>query len=112
MHKEGIFAAAAIVALETMMDRLAEDHRRARRLGELLAPLPGIKVDMETVQTNILRVDTTSMDPFTFVRRVLDRGAGVSVLDSNSVKFVTHHGINDKNIETVAEIVREVLTTA
>ena len=112
VHKEGIFAAAAIVALETMMDRLAEDHRRARRLGELLVPLPGIKVDMETVQTNILRVDTTSMDPFTFVRRVLDRGAGVSVLDSNSVKFVTHHGINDKNVETVAEIVREVLTTA
>ena len=69
-----------------------------------------MKVDLETVQTNIVRVDTISMDPFTFTRKVLDAGAGVSVLDSSSVKFVTHHGISDQDVETVAEIVREVLT--
>ncbi len=112
VHKEGIFAAAAILALETMYERLAEDHRRARRLAELLSPLPGLEVDMETVQTNIVRVDTTSMDPSTFVQKVLDRGAGVSVLDPTSVKFVTHHGISDQDVETVAELVREVLSTS
>ena len=110
VHKDGIFAAAAFVALETMYDRLAKDHRRARRLAELLSESPGVKVDLETVQTNIVRVDTISMDPFTFTRKVLDAGAGVSVLDSSSVKFVTHHGISDQDVETVAEIVREVLT--
>ncbi|MEE8177974.1 MAG: threonine aldolase, partial [Acidobacteriota bacterium] len=83
---------------------------RARRLAELLSESPGVKVDLETVQTNIVRVDTISMDPFTFTRKVLDAGAGVSVLDSSSVKFVTHHGISDQDVETVAEIVREVLT--
>ena len=111
VHKEGMFAAAAIVALDTMIDRLAEDHQRARRLAELLSPLPGLSIDMETVQTNILRVEVTCTDPFTFAQRVLDRGAGVSVNDQKSVKFITHHQIHDKDVETVAEIVKDALTT-
>ena len=48
IHKEGLFAAAAIVALETMIPRLAEDHARARHLAELLGAMDGIRVDMET----------------------------------------------------------------
>ena len=112
VHKEGMFAAAAIVALETMMDRLAEDHRRARRLAELLSALPGLSVDMETVQTNIVRVETNDMDPAVFVERVMDRGVGVGVLDQKAVKFVTHYGIDDGDIETVAELVGQVVNEA
>lgn len=112
VHKEGIFAAAAIVALETMIDRLSDDHRRARRLAELLSSQPGLSVDMETVQTNIVRVDVQCMDPFTFVERVLDAGVGVTVLDQQSVKFVIHHGIDDRDVETVAELVSQVVAHA
>ncbi len=59
IHKAGYLAAAGIVALETMVDRLAEDHRRARRLGEAWAGIDGLDVDLETVQTNLVaaRVD-------------------------------------------------------
>ena len=104
-----VFAAAAIVALETMIPRLAEDHVRARRLGELLADMDGIRVDMETVQTNIVRVDIDCMTPEEFSERVLARGVGVSVLDAGSVKFLTHRGVDDGDIETAAQVVREVL---
>ena len=109
VHKEGIFAAAAIVALENMIPRLAEDHARARRLAELLSDLKGIRVDMETVQTNTVRVDIDCMSPEEFTERVLDRGVGVSVLDSGSVKFITHHGVGAADIASVARVVREVL---
>jgi threonine aldolase len=108
VHKEGMFAAAAFVTLETMIPRLAEDHTRARRLAELLSEIDGIRVDMETVKSNIVRVEIDSMSPAKFTKRVLSRGAGVSELDANSVKFITHHGISDADIDAVATIVREV----
>ncbi len=109
IHKEGMFAAAAIVALETMIPRLAEDHTRARRLAGLLSSMDGIGVDMETVQTNIVRVEIGCMTPEEFTERVSARGVGVSVLDNGAVKFITHHGVDDGDIEAVAQVVREVL---
>ena len=112
IHKEGIFAAAAIVALETMIPRLAEDHARAHRLAGLLGDMHGIRVDMETVQTNIVRVEIDCMSPADFVEGVSARGAGVTELDPGSVKFITHHGISDADIDAVADIVRDVLESA
>ena len=112
VHKEGMFAAAAIVALETMVERLAEDHARAQRLAELLGEMEGVRVDMETVQTNIVRVEIDCMSPDDFSERVLDRGVGVSVLDADSVKFITHHGLGDDDIEAAANIVKDVLSVA
>src|SRR2546426_10635423 len=56
MRPVGILAAAGIVSLERMVDRLAEDHANARRLGEGLAKLPGLRVDLASVQTNIVIV--------------------------------------------------------
>ena len=109
VHKEGIFAAAAIVALETLVDRLAEDHARARRLAELLNELDGIRVDLETVQTNIVRAEIDCMSPAEFIDRMSENGVGVMVLDSQSVKFITHRGIGDADIDAVAEIARGVL---
>jgi threonine aldolase len=109
IHKEGIFAAAAIVALETMIPRLAEDHARARRLAELLSTMEGISVDMETVQTNIVRVEINCMTPAEFTERVLGKGVGVSVLDAGAVKFITHHGLGDDDIDAAAAIVGDLL---
>ena len=109
IHEEGMFAAAAIVALETMIPRLAEDHARARCLAELLSAMDGISVDMETVQTNIVRVEINCMTPAEFTERVLGRGVGVSVLDAGAVKFITHHGLGDDEIDAAAQIVGAVL---
>src|SRR5207249_5874837 len=57
LHKAGITAAAGIVALKSMVDRLADDNRRARRLGVALAALSGLRVDLASVQTNIVVID-------------------------------------------------------
>ena len=74
LNKEGVFAGGRIVALETMVPRLAEDHKRARPLAELLSDLEGISVDMDTVQTNIVRVDIDCMSLEEFAGRVLRQG--------------------------------------
>ena len=58
MRQAGVLAAAGIVALESMVDRLADDHVNARRLAEGLASLPGLRVDLESVQTNMVYADT------------------------------------------------------
>ena len=56
MRQVGVLAAAGLVALETMTGRLAEDHRNARLLAESLARIPGIAIDMASVQTNIVQI--------------------------------------------------------
>ena len=57
VHKAGIAAAAALVALDTLVERLADDHRRARELGALLHEIPGIEVVPREIETNIVLVD-------------------------------------------------------
>ncbi len=57
MRQAGVIAAAGVVALQQMIDRLQEDHARARRLAEGIAELPYISVDLETAQTNIVFFD-------------------------------------------------------
>jgi threonine aldolase len=59
MRQAGVLAAAGIVALEKMIDRLAEDHANARRLAEGLADIPGVTVDLDRVQTNLIFLNVT-----------------------------------------------------
>ena len=61
MRQAGIIAAAGIVALEKMTDRLEDDHTNARLLGEGLASIPGIYVALETVQTNMVYFDVEAL---------------------------------------------------
>src|SRR5207244_13359150 len=59
MRQAGVLAAAGLVALRDGVSRLAEDHRRARRLAEGRAHVPGVTIDLATVQTNIVRFDVS-----------------------------------------------------
>src|SRR6478672_9562263 len=79
MRQAGIIAAAGIVALEQMVDRLAEDHANARRLAEGLAQLPGLEVDPDEVETNIVMVQVADerIDPKRFVAGLAERGVKV-----------------------------------
>ena len=63
MRQAGIIAAAGIIALETMVDRLAEDHSNARAIAEGLAEIPGLSLDLERVQTNMIMVDVEKEFP-------------------------------------------------
>lgn len=107
VHKAGIAAAAALVALDTLVDRLADDHRRARELGALLAAIPGLRLEPETIETNIVLVDVggTGLDPEEFLRLLRERGVLGMERDTSRVRFVTHRLIGDAEVAEVAAVV-------
>jgi threonine aldolase len=111
MRQAGILAAAGIVALEKMVGRLAEDHRNARRLAEGLARIPGLEVDLETVQTDIVGVQFKSqrMTPEEFVSALATQGLKILNQGNGRLRFVTHYGIESADVEEAVELIHRVL---
>ena len=103
MRQAGILAAAGMVALTEMTDRLAEDHSRARWLAEGIAKIPGFLVDLEMVQTNIVYVETPC--PASIIAEQLAReGVRCLPLDSYRLRLVTHHDVDDRGIERALQV--------
>ena len=110
MRQAGIIASAGIVALEQMVERLAEDHDNARRLAEGLADLKGLSLGgLEKVRTNIIYMDLTSDLPSTETAQKLEK-AGVRVNPSgpHRLRAVTHHGISAEDVDTAVTVFRKI----
>jgi threonine aldolase len=109
MRQAGVLAAAGLVALEEMVDRLADDHHNARRLAEGLQALPGIAIDLARVETNMVFGDC--QPPLTaaaFIERC--REAGV-LLDQASLyrwRMVTHRGVTADDVDYAIGAVRQL----
>jgi threonine aldolase len=111
MRQAGVLAAAGLVSLRSGIERLADDHRRARRLAERLAQVPGIVIDLETVQTNIVRFDVGGAGHSTasFGEALLPMGIRVSGGGAPSgVRMVVHRHIDDSSIDAAIEAIRLV----
>jgi threonine aldolase len=111
MRQAGIIAAAGIHALEYHVNRLAEDHERARRLARGLAELPGIAVDAERVDTNIVIFDVrgTSLPGEEFARRTERSGVRFSVLGPTLVRAVLHLDVPPDGVERALGAARSAL---
>jgi threonine aldolase len=111
VHKAGIPAAAALVALDTLLDRLADDHRRARELGALLAAIPGLRLEPETIETNIVLVDVagTGLAPDELLPLLAGRGVRALQRDTSRIRFVTHRLIGDADVRRAAEVMAAVI---
>ncbi len=109
MRQSGILAAAGLYALDHNIERLADDHARARRLGEMLADIPSL--DVVTPDTNILMVDLAAdgIDARTLVARLKERGILVTAFSARRVRFVTHLDVDDAEIESAATAVHDIL---
>lgn len=109
MRQAGIFAAAGIVALETMIDRLAEDHANAKRLAVGLAQVRGFKVDSAGVETNMVYVDIsgTGVGSAEMAKRLLAAGVMASTPGPFALRFVTHRHITPDLVdEAVGRVAR------
>jgi threonine aldolase len=104
MRQAGVIAAAGVVALRTMVDRLAEDHATARRLAEGLARVPGLAVDLERVRTNIVLVDVrppaTAVD---LCERLRQHGVLALPTGPQVVRCVTHRHIGPADVDRAVE---------
>ena len=111
VHKAGIPAAAGLVALDTMLDRVADDHARARRLGELVSEIPGLALDPPIVETNIVLVDVsaTGLTAEELLGHLADAGLRVLERDTERIRLVTHPLIGDPEVERAAEILADVV---
>ncbi|NNN10081.1 MAG: aminotransferase class I/II-fold pyridoxal phosphate-dependent enzyme [Acidimicrobiaceae bacterium] len=103
MRQVGILAAAGLVALESMVERLAEDHVRARKLGELVASaFPESEYDPTRCRTNIVAFDHPQARQIVF--ELTQRGVWCGTIAPRRVRFVTHAGVSDDDIDFVGEV--------
>lgn len=110
MRQPGVLAAAGLIALETMVDRLAEDHANARTLAEGLAELPGVTCDLSRVQTNIVYFDVATMTGAAFEDECRRRGLLGGATGPHRVRFVTHRMISASDVQSALSICEEVLS--
>jgi threonine aldolase len=108
MRQAGVIAAAGLVALQTMVDPLAEDHRRARRLGEAVAERwPDAGCDPERVRTNIVtfRVDAGHHAVDTLLAHLEASGVRAGTVAPGVVRLVTHHDVDDAGVDEACKAI-------
>jgi threonine aldolase len=111
MRQAGILAAAGIWALEHNIERLAEDHKQARRLAEALEELPGIEIDMRRVQTNILifTVKRQDLDALKLTVRLKENGVLVLPISKDRIRAVTHLDVDSNGIDQALKVFGQIL---
>jgi threonine aldolase len=115
MRQAGILAAAGLYALEHNVQRLADDHANARRFAEALARLPGIVLDLASVETNIVIWDLSPevpLDAAEFVKRARAAGLLLNAIGARRIRAVTHLDVDATACASGAEIAAAVLRAA
>ena len=109
MRQAGIIAAGALYAVENNVGRLEEDHRNARKLAEAAARLPGISIDLDTVQTNIvyMEVDGARCTAQAAEDRLREKGVLVLALGPHRLRAVTHLEVTEVDIDRAIRVFEE-----
>jgi len=107
MRQSGVIAAAGVVALETMVERLADDHARAHRLAEVVADaFPG-SVDPATVHTNIVCARASAFPP-DLLDALASDGVLAGTVDPDTVRFVTHKDVDDGGLDHAVAVLQRI----
>ena len=112
MRQAGILAAAGIVALDTLIDRLEEDHFRAQQLAAGLETVPGIILNPGTPYTNMVFLSLMDKIPLSageVAQSLKQRGVRVGVVSGRRFRLVTHYWIDDAGVDHAIEAFREVI---
>ncbi len=111
MRQVGVLAAAGLVALDEMVDRLADDHANARDLAKGLAGLPCVAIDPEAVQTNIVvfDLDESAPDAVTLCERLRLRGVLANPIGPRRMRMVTHCDVSSDECAAAVAATQEAL---
>jgi threonine aldolase len=109
MRQAGFLAAAGIIALRDMPERLSEDHENARYMAGKLAEIPGLTVDMDAVEINMVffRLDRPEGVLDGLTARLLERGVKINGFERGEARFVTHYGISRQDIDDAVQALAE-----
>ena len=109
MRQVGILAAAGIVALTEMIDRLVEDHENAKMLAHLLSELPHVKVFEDQLDINMVFFKFDLIPAEVFVKEMLKRGIKINPPFDGVYRFVTHKDISRQDVYTVTSAFEEII---
>jgi threonine aldolase len=109
MRQAGIIAAACLYALDHHVERLAEDHANARRLAEGLAEIPGVVLDPEHIETNIVFFDLATPNALEVEERLEAKGVRIGAMGDQRMRAVTHLGVDGDDIERALQAAAAVL---
>lgn len=107
MRQAGILAACGVVSLTRMVDRLAEDHQRARKLAEAIGQFRGIRVNLDSVQTNMVLAEFDHPAAL-WQEELRDRGVLALAPARNRLRFVLHADIDDEKLTHAVKAIREI----
>ena len=111
MRQAGIVAAAAMWALENNVPRLPDDHRHARQIADTLNTLPGIELDIHSVQTNMVyfSVIRDDINAPQLCERLLAHGIKAKSRNDQLIRFVTHINMTDADVDTICAALSDIL---
>ena len=104
MRQAGIMAAAGIYALENNIDRLREDHRRARKFAEALVEMPNFSVNLDTVQSNIVYIGVGKGRSKQMIEKLAKQDIDILDTDDSTIRAVFHLHIGDEDLEKIIEV--------
>ena len=111
MRQAGILAAAAILAIREMPNRLLEDHENAKYMAKRLAELPGVSVDLNSVQINMVffgvKRERAVIDALP--ERMLEKGILINAEELGHLRFVTHYGITKKDVDQAIDAFADII---
>ena len=114
MRQAGVIAAAGIIAIEKMVDRLKDDHANAKLLARGLSKIEGITLDPSRVQTNIVLYDVGGLgiSAREWVAKLIPSGVKAGAQEGGRVRMVTHRGIEKEDIDYTLAVAENAAKTA
>ena len=112
LRQGGIMAAAGLVALNSMVERLAEDHRRAAWLAQEICGLPGVQLRSEKIQTNMVFFDVGGQGNQAFLQALQERGIRMGILGDGVIRAVLHYMIDDQAVRDTVAAMAAILCPA
>ncbi|MEA4960454.1 low-specificity L-threonine aldolase [Lutispora sp.] len=111
MRQAGFLAAAGIIALQDMTKRLGEDHENARYLGKRLLEIPGIELNPDKIQINMVffKLNRPDFDPNLLVSKFFDKGIKINGEEGGLFRFVTNNDVNKQDIDFVINTMKKIL---
>ena len=104
MRQAGMMAAAGIYALENNIDRLREDHRRARKFADALVEMPNFSVNLDTVQSNIVYIGVGKGRSKQMIEKLAKQDIDILDTDDSTIRAVFHLHIGDEDLEKIIEV--------
>jgi threonine aldolase len=111
MRQVGVLAAPGLIALTEMVDRLKDDHARAKALARGIAALPGIAIDPATVETDIVifGFEHPAITVPALLEKMKEKGI-LALAVSGGIRMVTHKDVGDADVERAIKVLKEILT--